>query len=102
GTLTVPPIGAGALGGLLVGVAAVVAAKLLGGLEAVSAAWTPWLTVLAAFAMLAGGLRAATADSPRVLGAWLVVAQVGWVAAGLAAHDRLGVAAAMFLLGALV
>jgi len=34
--------------------------------------------------------------------AWLVVAQVGWVAAGLAAHDRRGSAAALLVLGALL
>jgi len=102
GGLSVSPIGAGTLGGLLVGVAAIVAAKLLGGLGAVILAWAPWLAVLSATAMLLGGLRAATAGSPRAVAAWLVVAQVGWVAAGLAAHDRRGSAAALLVLGALL
>ena len=102
GGLSVTPLGAGALGGLLVGVAAIVAARLLGGLESVNIAWWPWLAVLSAAAMLLGGLRAATAGSPRAVAAWLVVAQVGWVAAGLAAHDRRGSAGALLVLGALL
>ena len=102
GGLSVSPLAAGALGGLLVGVAAIVAAKLLGGLGMVVVAWAPWLAVLSATAMLLGPLRAATAASARTVAAWLVVAQVGWVAAGLAAHDRRGSAAALLVLGALL
>jgi len=102
GGLSVSPLGAGALGGLLVGVAAIVAAKLLGGLGMVVVAWAPWLAVLSATAMLLGPLLAATAPSPRAVAAWLVVAQVGWLAAGLAAHDRRGSAAALLVVGALL
>lgn len=102
GGLSVTPLGAGALGGLLVGVAAIVAARLLGGLESVNMAWSPWLAVLSAAAMLLGGLRAATAGSLRAVAAWLLVAQVGWVTAGLAAHDRRGSAGALLVLGALL
>jgi NADH-quinone oxidoreductase subunit N len=102
GGFAAAPVGAGAVSGLLVGVAAVVAARLLGGLDAVNVAWAPWLSVLAAAAMVLGGLRAATAASPRAMAAWLVVMQVGWVAAGLALHDRRGSAAALLVLGALL
>ena len=102
GSAASPPVAAGALGGLLVGVAAVVSAKLLSGLGGVVATWSLWLAALAAFAMIVGGLRAATAPSTRAMAAWLVVGQVGWIAAGLAVHDRRGVAAALFLLGALL
>jgi len=102
GGLSVGPLGAGALGGLLTGVAAVVAARLLSGLDAVNLAWAPWLSVLAAFAMVLGGLRAATASSARAIVAWLVVAQVGWLAAGLAVHDERGSAGALLVLGALL
>jgi len=102
GGLAIGPVGAGALGGLLIGVAAVVAARLLGGLDAVNLVWAPWLSALAAFAMVLGGLRAATAGSARAIVAWLIVAQVGWLAAGLALHDRRGSAAALLVLGALL
>jgi NADH-quinone oxidoreductase subunit N len=102
GGLAVGPVGAGALGGLLTGVAAVVAARLLGGLDAVNLTWAPWLSALAAFAMVLGGLRAATASSARAIVAWLIVTQVGWLAAGLAVHDRRGSAAALLVLGALL
>lgn len=102
GGLRLTPLSAGALGGLLVGVAAVVAAKLLSGLGAINVAWAPWLSVLAAVAMVAGGLFAATAVSPRATAAWLVVAQAGWVAAGLATHDIRGSAGALLLLGGLL
>jgi NADH-quinone oxidoreductase subunit N len=102
GGLAVGPVAAGALCGLLTGVAAVVAARLLGGLDAVNLAWAPWLSALAAFAMVLGGLRAATATSARAIVAWLIVTQVGWLAAGLALHDRRGSAAALLVLGALL
>jgi NADH-quinone oxidoreductase subunit N len=102
GGLAIGPVGAGALGGLLTGVAAVVAARLLGGLDAVNLAWAPWLSVLAAFAIVLGGLRAATSSSARAIVAWLIVVQVGWLAAGLALHDRRGSAAALLVLGALL
>src|SRR5437588_460316 len=102
GGLAAAPLGAATLSGLLVGVAAVVAARLLGGLDAVNVAWAPWLSALAAFAMVVGGLRAATAASPRAMAAWLVVTQVGWMAAGLSLHDRRGSAAALLVLGALL
>jgi NADH-quinone oxidoreductase subunit N len=102
GGLSVGPVGAGALGGLLTGVAAVMAARLLGGLGAVNLAWAPWLSVLAAFAMVLGGLRASSASVPRAMVAWLVVGQVGWLAAGLALHDRRGFAGALLVLGALL
>jgi NADH-quinone oxidoreductase subunit N len=52
--------------------------------------------------MALGGLRAATASSARAIVAWLVVAQVGWLAAGLAVHDRRGSAGALLVLGALL
>jgi NADH:ubiquinone oxidoreductase subunit 2 (subunit N) len=48
--------------------------------------------------MVLGGLRAVAVASPRALVAWLVVQQVGWLAAGLAAHDQRGFAAALFVL----
>ena len=102
GGLAVGPVGAGALGGLLTGVAAVVAARLLSGLDAVNLAGAPWLSTLAALAMVLGGLRAATASSARGVVAWLVVAQVGWLAAGLALHDLRGSAGALLVLGALL
>jgi NADH-quinone oxidoreductase subunit N len=85
------------------GTAALALAKLLAALSGASAAWSLWVAVLAAFTMVVGGLRAAAAGgSLRTLTGWLVVNQVGWVAAGLSTHDRLGTAAALFLTGALV
>ncbi|HKF75822.1 MAG TPA: proton-conducting transporter membrane subunit [Candidatus Dormibacteraeota bacterium] len=98
----VSAVGAGALGALLLGVAAVVIAKVLSGLDAVNVAWAPWLAVLAATAMILGGLRAVTTRSPRALAAWLVVTQAGWIAAGFATHDRRGSAAALLVLAALL
>ncbi|HEY4026692.1 MAG TPA: proton-conducting transporter membrane subunit [Candidatus Dormibacteraeota bacterium] len=102
GGLSIGPLAAGALGGLLTGVAAVVAARLLGGLGGVNLTWAPWLSVVAAFAMVFGGLRAATSSSARALVAWLAVTQVGWLVAGLAVHDRRGSAGALLVLGALL
>jgi len=102
GTAVAPSAAAAVLGGLVVGVAALVAAKLLAALTGVNPAWSTWLAWVAAFAMVVSGLRAIAASSLRTLVAWLVVAQVGWVAAALAIHDQRGGAAALFLLGALL
>jgi NADH-quinone oxidoreductase subunit N len=89
-------------GGLVVGAAAVVAAKLLAVLTGVNPAWATWLAWVAAFTMLFAGLRALAAGSIQSLAAWLIVGQVGWVAAALAIHDQRGGAAALFLVGALL
>jgi NADH-quinone oxidoreductase subunit N len=102
GAAGAPPTGAAVLSGLVVGVAAVVAAKLLAALIGVNPAWAPWLAWVGAFTMLVSGLRALAASSVRSLAAWLVVAQAGWVAAALAIHDQRGGAAALFLFGALL
>ena len=102
GGIGLQPLGAAVLNGLVAGSAALALAKLLAALSGVSAAWALWVSVLAAFAMVLGGLRAAAGGSLRTLTAWLVVQQVGWVAAGLATHDERGTAAALFLTGALV
>jgi NADH:ubiquinone oxidoreductase subunit 2 (subunit N) len=93
---------AAVMGSLVVGAAAVVAAKLLAALIGVNPAWATWLAWVAAITMLVSGLRALAAPSIQTLAAWLVVGQVGWVAAALAIHDRRGGAAALFLVGALL
>ena len=90
------------LSAIVVGVAAVVALKLLAVLAGVNPAWATWLAWVAAFTMLVSGLRALAVRSVRGLAAWLVVGQAGWVAAALAVHDQRGGAAALFLLGALL
>ncbi len=99
GALGAAPVGAGCLGGLLVGGAAIVAARLLAVLNAVAVTWTPWLAILAVATLLLAGLSVIAVRSPRATVAWLGVGQVGWIAAGLATHDLRGSAAALFLLG---
>ncbi|MDQ6772534.1 MAG: hypothetical protein M3024_06035 [Candidatus Dormibacteraeota bacterium] len=96
------PPAAAALGTLVIAAGVIVAARLLASLVGVNAAWAPWFSALAAVAMLWGGLRAAWLRSPRTVAVWLTVQQVGWIAAGLAAHDRRATAAALFLLGCLL
>lgn len=102
GGIGVSPPGAAILNGLVGGAAALVLAKLLGALVGANAGWAMWMSVLAALAVVLGGLRATAVASPRGVAAWLVVQQTGWVAAGLATHDRRGSGAALFLIGALV
>ena len=102
GGITLSPVGAGVLHGLVAGSAGLALAKLLGALSGTSPAWSLWLGVLATLAIVVGGLRATAVRGPRALISWLTVQQVGWVAAGLAAHDGRGVAAALFLLGPVV
>src|SRR6266851_3543647 len=79
------------------------------GQESSSASWarlplpavfSPYLMVVAAVAMVGGGAAALATRSPRARLAYLAAGQVGWVAAGLATHYRVGVGASLFLLGA--
>jgi NADH-quinone oxidoreductase subunit N len=98
GGVVLSSLGAAILNGLTAGAAALALAKLLGAMYGAGPAWSLWLGALAAFAMVLGGLRAVAVASPRALVAWLVVQQVGWLAAGLAAHDQHGFAAALFVL----
>lgn len=100
--LVAPATAAAVLGSLLVGVTVVVSARLLAGLVGAGPAWTLWLASLSALSMLLGGLRAASAASPRLTLSWLAVGQLGWVTAGLAMDDRRAFAASLFLLGALL
>jgi NADH-quinone oxidoreductase subunit N len=102
GGVVLGSLGAAVLTGLTAGTAALALAKLLGAMYGANPAWGLWLAVLAAFAMLLGGLRAVAVASPRAVVAWLVVQQVGWLAAGFATHDRRGSAAALFLLAPLL
>ncbi len=99
GSLGAAPVGAGCLGGLLVGGTVVVASRLLAALNAVAATWTPWLAILAVATLVMAGLSVVAARSPRAVVSWLGVGQAGWVVAGLATHDLRGSAAALFLLG---
>jgi NADH-quinone oxidoreductase subunit N len=100
--INLTPVASGILHGLVAGTAVLALAKLLSALYGTSPAWSLWLGGLATLAMVVGGLRATAVGAPRTLIAWLTVQQVGWVAAGLATHDRRGAAAALFLLVPLV
>jgi len=94
------PLGAGLLLGIVAVAAGTVAIKLAAALVPVPAVVSPYLVVLAAVAMVGGGAAALAAVAPRTRMAYLAVSQVGWVAAGLATHQRAGIAASLFLLGA--
>jgi NADH-quinone oxidoreductase subunit N len=102
GAASAPSAAAAVLGGLVVGVAAVVAVKLLAVMTGLNPAWATWLAWLAGFTMVVSGLRALVVGSVRGVAAWLMVGQVGWVAAALAVHDQRAVAAALFLTGAML
>ena len=93
------PLGAGLLLGLAATAASVALIKLAAALVPLPAVVSPYLGVLAAIAMVGGGVAALGAGSPRARMAYLAAGQVGWVAAGLSAHNRAGFAASLFLLG---
>jgi NADH-quinone oxidoreductase subunit N len=80
--------------------AAVVALKLTAALLPVPEAFAPYAQVVAAVAMVGGGIAALAVRSPRPRMAYLAVSQVGWIAAGLSTHFRAGIAGSLFLLGA--
>lgn len=94
------PLGAGVAMGMVALAAAVVAIKLVAALVPVSEVYAPYLRVLAAAAMIGGGAAALAVRAPRPRLAYLATSQVGWVAAGLVSHQRAGLAASLFLLGA--
>jgi len=95
------PLGAGVLGGLTAGTAAIVLVKFAAALAAAAPAWTPFVGVISAALIVTGGLRALSAASVRELVGWLVMGQAGWLVAGVAIHQRVGTAGALLLLAAL-
>lgn len=90
----------GLLGGPLLVVLVLAAARIGSAAFSVGPLWGPLLAVLGAVAALTGGLAALAARSVRGLLAWLTLGQAGWVAGTLAAHGQTGTAAALFLVGA--
>src|SRR5216683_1219308 len=99
-SLGASPLGAGLVIGLVAVASLTVAVKIGGALSPVPALLSPYLMVLAAVAMVGGGAAALATRSPRARLAYLAAGQVGWVAAGLATHYRVGLGASLFLLGA--
>lgn len=93
-------LAAGPAAGLAAGTAAIAVLRLVAALIGSAAAWSPYLAVVAAALLAAGGVGAIAARSLRSLVGWLAVAQAGWIVAGVAAHQRAPVAGALFLLGA--
>jgi NADH-quinone oxidoreductase subunit N len=94
------PLGSGVLIGLVALAAGVVGVKLVAALAPVPGIYAPFGQVVAAIAMVGGGAAALAVRSPRPRMAYLAVAQLGWVAAGLSTHFRAGFAASLFLLAA--
>ena len=95
------PLGAGMIVGLVAAAALVAVVKIAVVLTPVPAVFAPYLTLVAALAMVGGGAAALATRSPRARLAYLAAGQVGWVVAGLATHYRSGLGASLFLLGAL-
>ncbi|HEX9476218.1 MAG TPA: proton-conducting transporter membrane subunit, partial [Candidatus Dormibacteraeota bacterium] len=85
------PLGAGLVIGLVAAAALTVAAKITTALTPLPAVFSPYLIGVAAVAMVGGGAAALATRSPRARLAYLAAGQVGWVAAGLATHYRVGV-----------
>ncbi len=100
GTVGASPVGAGLVLGLGATAAIVAAIKVTAMLSPLPAVFSPYLTLVAAVAMVGGGAAALAARSPRARLAYLAAGQVGWIAAGLVTHYRLGLGASLFLMGA--
>ena len=94
------PVGMGLVLGLVATAGITAAIKVAGALSPLPAVFGSYLTVLAAVAMLVGGAGALAVRSPRARLAYLAAGQVGWLAAGMVTHYRVGLAASLFLLGA--
>lgn len=83
--------------GLLLVVLVLAAARIGAAVFRAGPLWGPLLAVLAVAAALAGGLGALAARSVRGLTAWLAFGAAGAALAPLAVHNRMGTAAAIFL-----
>lgn len=91
--------GEGVLGAIVSGTALLVGSRLLAAGFPAGPTWGPYLAVLAAAGAVVFGLLAMSAGSPRQLVAWLVCGQAAWAVAALGAHDRLGTAGTIYLVG---
>jgi NADH-quinone oxidoreductase subunit N len=94
------PLGAGLLLGLVAAAGLVAGIKVAAFLSPLPQVFSPYLSVVAAVAMLGGGAASLVVRSPRARVGYLALGQVGWVAAGLSTHYRAGLGASLFLLGA--
>ncbi|MDQ6878478.1 MAG: hypothetical protein M3082_12470 [Candidatus Dormibacteraeota bacterium] len=94
------PVGAGLVLGLVAAAGSIVAIKLVAVLTPLPEMFSPYLAVVSAVAMVGGGAAALAVRAPRTRLAYLALGQIGWVAAGLATHFRVGLGASLFLLGA--
>lgn len=94
------PVGAALVMGMTAMAAGVVAIKLASALLPIGDAYSPFGEVVAAVAMVGGGVAALAVRSPRPRMAYMATSQLGWLAAGVATHFRSGVGASLFLLGA--
>jgi NADH-quinone oxidoreductase subunit N len=94
------PLGAALVIGMAAVAAGVVALKLAAALLPIGDAYASFAQVVAAIAMVGGGAAALAVRSPRPRMAYIAVAQLGWLAAGIATHFRSGFGSSLFLLGA--
>lgn len=102
GLIAPTPMSIGLVAGLAATAALVVAVKLSVAVGPVAVVFSPYLEIVAAVAMAAGGAAALAVRTPRARIAFLAAGQTGWVIAGLATQFRGGIGSAVFLLGALV
>ena len=93
------PVGAAVVIGLVAAAAGVAGIKVVAALSPVPATFSLYLEVVAAITVVGGGIAALAARSPRGVISYLAISQLGWVAAGLAAHYRGSLGASLFLLG---
>ena len=96
------PFGRGAAAGVGAAGAGIALLKVGGVLAGVGAAWAPALAGAGAALVLLAGLGAALAPGTRRAAGLLIASQLGWVAAAVATHERGGLGAGLFLLGAAV
>lgn len=92
-------LAAGPIAGLAAGTAAIALLRFAAAVVGSAAGWSPFLAAVAVLLLVGGGVAALGARSVRGLFGWLAIAQTGWILAGVAAHDRAGVSAALYLLG---
>ena len=92
-------LAAGPVVGLAAGAAAVALLRFAAAVVGSAAGWSPFLAAVAAVILVGAAAAALGARSIRGLVGWLTLAQAGWILAGVASHDRVAMAGALYLLG---
>lgn len=100
GALLAQLAAAPSFGPLAVGATGIALFKVAGAAAGLAPAWSVLIPAAAAAAMLVAAIGSVGGSRQSGVAGWAGLLQLGWVIAGLAAGERLGITASVFLFGA--